>query len=282
VRPLDNKEGSIWAVRGRRCPALAAARNRRFCGGIPPCPAAARLECGRIARSSEGGGITGDLGPCRPGPAPAELPRGSATVKIALGKGTPQGNRRGTGTGPRPKGTNRRTPNEGKPEDGGGRGRTRRANGKPEESPPGGTGGRAVRPQTTRCESGDLGPHASTMPLAQSWQVCANCRLSVASQTLHSPRAPACALCGHRCSRIRSFGAGVGSLAVQDAGRPDRGVLHARGADGVHGDRPVIHVGGGCCASRSRAGFDERTRLRFSRISIARCAGLVPVAPRLP
>ena len=30
-------------------------------------------------------------------------------------------------------------------------------------------------------------------------------------------------------------------------------------------------------ASRSRAGFDERTRLRFSRISIARCAGLVPL-----
>jgi hypothetical protein len=49
------------------------------------------------------------------------------------------------------------------------------------------------------------------------------------------------------------------------------------GADGVHGDRPVIHIGGGWGASRSRAGFDERARLRFSRISIARCAGLVPL-----
>ena len=58
-------------------------------------------------------------------------------MKIAQGKGNPEGNRRGTGTGQRPKGTNRRTPDEGKPEDGGRRGRTRRANGKPEESPPG-------------------------------------------------------------------------------------------------------------------------------------------------
>ena len=39
----------------------------------------------------------------------------------------------------------------------------------------------------------------------------------------------------------------------------------------------LISVGDGCCASRSGAGFDERTRLRFSRISIARCAGLVPL-----
>ena len=48
-----------------------------------------------------------------------------------------QGNRWGTGTGQRPKGTNRRTPDEGKPEEGGRRGRTRRATGKPEESPQG-------------------------------------------------------------------------------------------------------------------------------------------------
>ena len=86
---------------------------------------------------ARGRGITGDLGPCRPGPTPAEPPRGSATVKIAQGKGNPEGNRRGTGTGQRPKGPNRRTPDEGKPEEGGRRGRTRRANGKPEESPPG-------------------------------------------------------------------------------------------------------------------------------------------------
>src|SRR5271165_2583420 len=85
---------------------------------------------------ARGRGISGDLGPCRPGPTPAEPPRGSATVKIAQGKGTLEGNRRGTGTGQRPKGPNRRTPDEGKPEEGGGRGRTRRANGKPEESPP--------------------------------------------------------------------------------------------------------------------------------------------------
>jgi hypothetical protein len=38
-----------------------------------------------------------------------------------------------------------------------------------------GTGGRAVRPQTTRCEPGDLGSHASAMPPAESRQVCANC-----------------------------------------------------------------------------------------------------------
>ena len=84
-----------------------------------------------------GGGRTGDLGPCRPGPTPAEPPRGSAIVRIAQGEGTPEGHRRGTGAGQRPKGTNRRTPDEGKPEEGGRRGRTRRANGKPEESPRG-------------------------------------------------------------------------------------------------------------------------------------------------
>ena len=52
---------------------------------------------------ASGRGITGDLGPCRPGPTPAEPPHGSATVKIAQGKGIPEGNRRGTGTGQRPK-----------------------------------------------------------------------------------------------------------------------------------------------------------------------------------
>ncbi len=128
----------FWAVRARRCPPLGAARNRRFCGGIPSCPAAAHLECGRIARSRRGArGRAGDLGPGRPGPTPAEPPRGSASVKVAQGKGNPEGNRRGTGTGQRPKGTNRRTPDEGKPEKGGRRGRTRRATGKPEESPQG-------------------------------------------------------------------------------------------------------------------------------------------------
>jgi hypothetical protein len=54
---------------------------------IPSCPAAARLECGRIAIERGGRGITGDLGPCRPVATPAEPPRGSVTVKIVQGKG---------------------------------------------------------------------------------------------------------------------------------------------------------------------------------------------------
>ena len=141
----------IWAVRARRCPALAAARNRRFCGDIRSCPAAAHLQGGRIARSRRGGrGRTGYLGPCRPGPTPAEPPHGSANVKIAQGKGTRRETEGEPEPGQRPKGTNRRTPDEGKPEEGGRRGGTRRANGKPEESPRGETGGREVRPQTTR------------------------------------------------------------------------------------------------------------------------------------
>ena len=58
------------------------------------CPAAAQLECGRIARSRRGRrGRTGDLRPGRPGPTPAEPPRGSANVKVAQGKGNPEGNR---------------------------------------------------------------------------------------------------------------------------------------------------------------------------------------------
>jgi len=141
------------------------------------------------------------------------------------------------------------------------------------------------------------------MPLAQSWSAGAYCawlsvgflagngRLSVCQS--RTPGAafpgspglrPVCLLIAdrrglgsHRCWRVCSFGAGAGSLAVQDAGHPDPGVLHARGADGVHGDRLVMHVGGGWGASRSGAGFDERTRLRLSRISIARCAGRVPL-----
>jgi len=76
----------------------------------------------RGAGCRPGPGRTGDLGPCRPGPTPAEPPGGSATVKIAQGtqgKGNPEGNRRGTGPGPRPKGPNRTTPDDGKPEEGG-------------------------------------------------------------------------------------------------------------------------------------------------------------------
>ena len=80
---------------------------------------------------------------------------------------------------------------------------------------------------------------------------------------------------------MRWTGAGAGSVAVGDAGHPDPLVLHTRGADGVHGDRPHARRRG-WGASRSRAEVDERTRLRFSRISIARCAGSGPAAPRLP
>jgi energy-coupling factor transporter ATP-binding protein EcfA2 len=127
------------------------ARNRRFCGGIRSCPAAAHLQCGRIARSGRGGrGRTGDLGPCRPGPMPAEPSRGSVNVRIAQGKGSPEGNRRRTGTGQRPKGTNRRTPDEGKPEEGGRRGKNPAGKRETGGKPAGETGGREVRPQTTR------------------------------------------------------------------------------------------------------------------------------------
>ena len=37
-------------------------------------------------------GRTGDLSPRRPGPVPGELPRSSGKVKIARGKGNPEGN----------------------------------------------------------------------------------------------------------------------------------------------------------------------------------------------
>jgi hypothetical protein len=93
-----------------------------LCGRIRSCPAAARLDAGGSRDRARGRGITGDLGPRRRGPTPAEPPRSSATVKIAQGKGTQQGNRQGTGTGQWPKGPNRRTPDRGKPEEGGGRG----------------------------------------------------------------------------------------------------------------------------------------------------------------
>jgi hypothetical protein len=107
--------------------------------------------CGRIARSGRGGrGRTGDLGPCRPGPMPAEPPRGSVNVRIAHGKGSPEGNRRRTGPGQRPKGTNRRTPDEGKPEEGGRRGKNPAGKRETGGKPAGETGGREVRPQTTR------------------------------------------------------------------------------------------------------------------------------------
>lgn len=39
---------------------------------------------------------------------------------------------------------------------------------------------------------------------------------------------------------------------------------------------PAFTLGGGCPCAAIRAGCDERTRLRFSRTSIARCADLIP------
>ena len=129
----------------------ATVQIRRFCGDIPSCPAAAHLQGGRIARSRRGDrGGTGDLGPCRPGPTPAESPRGSANLSVARRRepgGKPKGNRNRAVTA---EGNNRRTPGEGKPEDGGRRKpRTagKRATG---GKPAGETGGREVRPQTTR------------------------------------------------------------------------------------------------------------------------------------
>jgi len=41
--PARRAAPPIWMVRPRRYPALAAARDRRFCSGIPSCTAAAHL-----------------------------------------------------------------------------------------------------------------------------------------------------------------------------------------------------------------------------------------------
>jgi hypothetical protein len=46
-------------------------------------------------------------------------------------------------------------------------------------------------------------------------------------------------------------------------------------ADSVHGDRRVAHTRRRLERRVIQAGHDERTRLRFSRISIARCADLI-------
>lgn len=142
-------------------------------------PRRRHLECGRIARSRRGGGgRAGDLGPCRLGPTPAEPPRGSANVKIAQGKGNPEGNRGGTGTGQWPKGTNRRTPDEGKPEEGGRR-----------EEPGGQPGNRrkARRGNRRPCDEAPDRPVRArgfgAAPLLRCrwqspWRVCVNCATS--------------------------------------------------------------------------------------------------------
>ena len=82
-------------------------------------------SAGRItarSRRGVGGGRTGDLWPLPPGTnacgtAPRQRYRGACSREGSL-----EGLRRGTGTGQRPKGTNRRTPDEGKPAEGGRRG----------------------------------------------------------------------------------------------------------------------------------------------------------------
>src|SRR6266536_4954495 len=95
---------------------------------------------------------TGDLGPGRTGPTPAEPPGGSANVKVAQGEGNPEGNRRGTEPNrtATAEGRNLRTPGEGKPEEGGRRGRARAGKRETGGKPGRETGGREMRPQTTR------------------------------------------------------------------------------------------------------------------------------------
>ncbi len=58
--------------------------------------------------------------------------------------------------------------------------------------------------------------------------------------------------------------------------RPHRSGRSARPwADRVHGDRRVVDARRWLERKVNEAGRDERTRLRFSRISIARCADLI-------
>jgi len=131
-------------------------------GGDAPGPSARRAArpdplpgnicvAGGPARS--GPGIapgTGDLGPGRTGPTPAEPPGGSATVKVAQGEGNPEGNRRGTK--PDSNGRRGRTENAGRRETRGRRTKGRAWVGKRETGGKPGreTGGREMRPQTTR------------------------------------------------------------------------------------------------------------------------------------
>jgi hypothetical protein len=134
------------------------------------CPPAAQADRGDPSERTE---ATADLGPCRPGPTPADPPRGGANVRIAQGKGNPQGNRREPepGNGRRDR---RTTPDEGQPSEGGRRGRTsagkRETGGKPAREP----GGRTVRPQTTRAKARGFGAARISGAAANPGQVCAN------------------------------------------------------------------------------------------------------------
>ena len=175
----------------------------------PIVPRRRHLECGRIARSRRGGrGRAGDLGPCRPGPTPAEPPRGSANVKIAQGKGNPEGNRGGTGTGQWPKGTNRRTPDEGnqrKADEGeepggqpGNRRKARRGNRRPCDEAPDrpvrarGFGAAPIYDAAGRVLAGSARTAHSRPPAFRRARPSA----SRAPRMLRSPGAPTCTLCG--------------------------------------------------------------------------------------
>ena len=135
-------------------------------------------------------------------------------------EGNPEGNRRRTGTGQRPKGPNRRTPDEGKPGTAGEGGRARRANGKPEESPQGyrRTCGEAPDHPVRARGSGAacICDAAGTVPASLRELRIVVQQLSGGQQPACQSRAPdaalpesatTCALCGrpgsHGCSRIR-------------------------------------------------------------------------------
>jgi len=200
-------------------------------------------------------GRTDDLGPCRPGPAPAAPPRRGARVEIAQGKGNPEGNRRRTGTGQRPKGTNRRTPDEGEPakaDEGKNPAGKREAGGKPAV----GTGGREVRPQTARARARGFGA-ARICDAAGSWR---------AARTAHGSRplpggprglAVACpARCAPRERRPASCAVRQASLGAPGPFRRRRRQV-ARGLVcrvwSSHGSRGCARWPGSCTASgRSR------------------------------
>src|SRR6516164_3698149 len=87
-------------------PARRAARPDPLPGNICVAGGPARSEPG-IAPG------TGDLGPGRTGPTPAEPPGGSANVKVAQGEGNPEGirrepNRKATAEGTEPEHAERR------------------------------------------------------------------------------------------------------------------------------------------------------------------------------
>jgi hypothetical protein len=112
------------------------------------------LSCGAGGSRdpARGRGRTDDLGPCRPGPTPAESLRGGASVEIAQGKGNPEGTDGDPepGSGRRERAGARRTRGtRGRRAKGENLAGKREAGGKPAE----GTAGREVRPQTSRARA---------------------------------------------------------------------------------------------------------------------------------